>query len=296
MNVATAPTGWRLWLAGARPRTLGAAISPVVVGTAVAYADVGDIEWVRAALALVVALALQVAVNYANDYSDGVRGTDRDRAGPLRLTASGAASPAAVRNAAALAIAVAASAGLALSILVTPWLLLVGVAAIAAAVLYTGGPRPYGYSGFGELMVLVFFGFVACVGSTYVQHEEIPRAAWWGAAVVGLLACAILLANNIRDVPTDTVAGKRTLAVRIGDGRARQLYATVVVVAFVAIAPVAYDFPPAAIAYAALPLALRPLQLVRTAHEPPRLVQALIATARLQLVTAVLMGVGLCLA
>ena len=295
MDVATVPTGWRLWAAGARPRTLGAAVSPVMVGTSVAYAEGGDIEWVRAALALIVALGLQIAVNYANDYSDGVRGTDRNRAGPLRLTASGAASPSAVRNAAVLALAVAATAGIALSLLVTPWLLLVGVAAITAAVLYTGGPKPYGYFGLGELMVLVFFGFVACAGSTFVQHERIPKTAWCASLTVGLLACAILLANNVRDVKTDAVAGKRTLAVRVGERRARQLYALCVLGAFVAVAPLAYVFPTALVAYAAVPFAIGPVHLMQTAQEPPRLVAALIGTARLQLLVAALLTVGLCI-
>ena len=170
---------------------------------------------------MVVALALQVGVNYANDYSDGVRGTDKERKGPMRLTATGLATPGAVKRAAFLAFGVAAVAGLVLSLVVDPWLLLVGVAAIAAAWLYTGGPKPYGYLGLGEVMVLVFFGFVATVGSAYVQVEYVPGAAWWGSLVVGLLACAILVANNVRDIPTDAVTGKRTLAVRVGrQGRA----------------------------------------------------------------------------
>jgi 1,4-dihydroxy-2-naphthoate octaprenyltransferase len=225
-----------------------------------------------------------------------VRGTDRDRAGPLRLTASGAASPGAVRNAAVLALVAAAAAGLALSLLVTPWLLLVGAAAITAAVLYTGGPKPYGYFGLGELMVLVFFGFVACAGSTYVQHEHIPKTAWFASLTVGLLACGILLANNVRDVGTDAVAGKRTLAVRVGERRARQLYALCVIGAFLAVAPLAYVFPTALLAYAAIPFAVRPIRLMQHAQEPPRLVEALIGTARLQLLVALLLTVGLCLA
>ncbi len=294
-TVARAPTGIRLWCAGARPRTLGAAVSPVVVGTAAAYADVGDVHWVRAALALVVATALQIGVNYANDYSDGVRGTDRDRAGPLRLTASGLASPRAVRTAAITAFSVAAGAGLALSLLVDPWLLLVGAAAIAAAVLYTGGPKPYGYLGLGEAMVLAFFGFVATAGSAYVQAERVPTAAWWGSLSVGLLACAILLTNNIRDVVTDADAGKRTLAVRIGDRRGRQLYVACVAGAFLSVVPIAFDHPPALIALAAVPLAVTPVRLVSGAAEPPALVAALVATARLQLVLAVSLGLGLCL-
>ena len=173
------------WLAGARPRTLPAAISPVLAGTAIAVYDDAAVWW-KALLALVVALALQVGVNYANDYSDGVRGTDTDRRGPIRLVASGLASPASVKRAAGLAFLLAAVVGLVLALVVNPWLLLIGVAAVAAAVLYTGGPKPYGYLGLGELMVLVFFGFVATTGSAYVQLERIPPTAWWGSLVVGL--------------------------------------------------------------------------------------------------------------
>ena len=287
-----APTGIKLWIAGARPRTLGAAVSPVVVGTAAAYADSGDISWGRAALALVVAVALQIGVNFANDYSDGVRGTDRDRVGPLRLTASGLASPSAVRAAALVAFGVAASAGLALALIVEPWLLIAGAASLAAAVLYTGGPKPYGYLGLGEIMVLVFFGFVATAGSAFVQLERIPAAAWWGSLVMGLLACGILLANNIRDVATDTVAGKRTLAVRLGDRRARVLYGAVVVGAFLAVIPIALDFPGALLAYVALPLGARPTRLVLQGATGPGLIGALVGTARLETAVALLLGVG----
>jgi 1,4-dihydroxy-2-naphthoate polyprenyltransferase len=281
------------WVAGARPRTLGAAISPVLVGTAAAYADADTVIWWRAAAALVVALGLQVGVNYANDYSDGVRGTDTKRAGPLRLTASGVAAPAAVRNAAALAFGVAAVVGLALAIAVDLRLLVVGVLAIAAAVLYTGGPRPYGYSGLGEVAVLVFFGFVATAGSAYVQLERVPAAAWWGAVAVGLLACGILLANNIRDVDTDRAAGKRTLAVRTGIATARLLFDGCVSGAFVAVAVVGVLYPTALIALAALPLALQPVRLVMTRRDPPSLVAALVGTARLEIVVAMLLSLGL---
>jgi 1,4-dihydroxy-2-naphthoate octaprenyltransferase len=281
------------WVAGARPRTLGAALSPVIVGTAAAYADTDTVIWWRAVAALVVALALQVGVNYANDYSDGVRGTDTKRAGPLRLTASGVAAPTAVRSAAALAFGVAAVVGLALAIAVDLRLLVVGAIAIAAAVLYTGGPRPYGYSGLGEVAVLVFFGFVATAGSAYVQLERVPTAAWWGAVAVGLLACAILLANNIRDIDTDSVTGKRTLPVLVGAPVARGLFVGCVAGAFVAVAAVGVLYPPALIALAALPLAVQPVRLVLTRRDPPSLVAALVGTARLEVVVAVLLALGL---
>ena len=281
------------WVQGARPRTLGAAISPVFVGTAAAYAEADDVIWWRAGAALVVALALQVGVNYANDYSDGVRGTDARRAGPLRLTASGVAAPAAVRNAAVLAFGVAAMFGLALAIAVDLRLLVVGVAAIAAAALYTGGPRPYGYSGLGELAVLVFFGFVATAGSAYVQIERVPATAWWGALAVGLLACAILLANNIRDIDGDRATGKRTLAVRTGAPVARALFAGCIAAAFLAVVAVGVLAPPALIGLAAVPLAVVPVRLVVTHTDPPSLVAALVGTARLQLVVAVLLTLGL---
>ena len=283
------------WFEGARPRTLGAAVAPVLVGTAAAVADADGVLWWRFAAALVVAFALQVGVNYANDYSDGVRGTDRDRRGPLRLTASGTATPTAVRNAAAIAVAVAAVVGLVLSLVVNPWLLLVGVAAIAAAVLYTGGPVPLGYLGLGEVMVLVFFGFVATVGSAYVQVEYVPGAAWWGSLVVGLLACAILLANNVRDVPTDTASGKRTLAVRVGAPAARALFVACYVGSFLAVIAIGVTQPWALLGLLALPLAIEPVRIMRHQSDPPSLVRALVATSRLELVVAVLVSVGLCL-
>jgi 1,4-dihydroxy-2-naphthoate octaprenyltransferase len=265
----------------------------VVVGTAAASSVTGEVSWLRAVLALLVAFGLQVGVNYANDYSDGVRGTDRDRVGPLRLTASGLASPSAVRAAAVLSIAVAAAAGLGLAVIVTPWLLLVGGAAIAAAVLYTGGPKPYGYLGLGEVMVLVFFGFVATAGSAFVQLERVPAVAWWGSVCVGLLACAILLANNVRDIDTDAAAGKRTLAVRIGNRSARHLYVACVVGAFLAVVPMAFDAVGAVGAFAAAPFAASPIGHVLRGSTPGELVLALIATARLEVIVAVLLGVGL---
>jgi 1,4-dihydroxy-2-naphthoate octaprenyltransferase len=283
------------WFEGARPRTLGAAVAPVLVGTAAAVADADGVIWWRFLTALLVALALQVGVNYANDYSDGVRGTDRERRGPLRLTATGTATPHAVRTAAAMAFLVAAIAGAVLSLVVNPWLLLVGVAAIAAAVLYTGGPVPLGYLGLGELLVLAFFGFAATAGSAYVQVEYVPGAAWWGSLVVGLLACAILLANNVRDVPTDATAGKRTLAVRVGAPAARGLFVACYVGSFLSVVAIGLTQPWALLGLAALPLAIEPVRIVRRAADPPSLVRALVATSRLELVVAVLVSVGLCL-
>jgi 1,4-dihydroxy-2-naphthoate octaprenyltransferase len=282
-----------VWVQGARPRTLVAAVCPVLVGTAAAAAEGPVVAW-RALAALVVALALQIGVNYANDYSDGLRGTDTPgRLGPARLTATGLAAPASVRRAAAAAFAVAAAAGLALAVAVDLRLLLVGVAAIAAAVLYTGGPRPYGYSGLGELAVLVFFGVVATCGSAYVQLERVPGAAVAASLVVGLGAVAILLANNVRDIDGDRLAGKRTLAVRLGRDRARTLFSAVVAAMFAAAGLLGLARPTVLVTLAALPLAVAPVRLVRTRDDGPGLIAALGATARLQLAVSLLLSAGL---
>ncbi|MBI9113950.1 1,4-dihydroxy-2-naphthoate polyprenyltransferase [Sanguibacter suaedae] len=216
------------WVAGARPRTLPAAATPVLVGSGAA-AQVGGFELVPALLALAVALALQVGVNYANDYSDGVRGTDLDRVGPLRLTASGTAPARAVKGAAFAAFGVGSLAGLVL-VLVSGhwWLLAVGVLAVVAAWTYTGGSNPYGYRGLGEVGVFVFFGLVAVLGTTYTQVDRVTWPAVLGAVGVGLIACALLMVNNIRDIPTDAEVGKRTLAVRLGDHRARRTFLALV--------------------------------------------------------------------
>ncbi len=281
------------WFAGARPRTLGAAVAPVVVGTAAASTIGPVIAW-RAGAALVVALALQVGVNYANDYSDGVRGTDAHRRGPMRLTASGRAAPEMVRAAAGMAFGVAGAAGAALAVAVDLRLFVVGAAAILAATLYTGGPKPYGYSGLGELVVLVFFGFVATVGSAYVQHRQIPAAAWWGSLAVGLPACALLLVNNIRDVDTDLAAGKRTLAVRLGEARSRRLFVAVLAGGFVAVVLVAVAAGPwALLGLAAVPAALRPARLVAGGGGTAELVAALGRTGLVEVAVAVLLGIGL---
>ena len=283
-----------LWYQGARPKTLGASVAPVLVGTAVA-SRYGDVIWYRAGLCLVVSVALQVGVNYANDYSDGVRGVDKERKGPIRLTASGLKAPAAVKRAAYLALGVAAAAGVALAVAVNPWMLAVGAASIAAAALYSGGPKPYASAGMGEVMVFVFFGLVATCGSAYVHLERVPRLAVAAAAPVGLLACAILLVNNLRDVESDAATGKRTLAVRIGPARTVTLYRATVFVslAMVVVIAVALEAPVVLIALVSAALAQPPLRAARVGAPPPVLVGALVGTARLQLVLSVLLAVGI---
>ena len=234
-TVAQRPSGaLSVWWAGARPRTLGAGLVPVVLGTAAA----GEVIWWRFAAALLVGAGLQVGVNYANDYFDGVRGVDtHERLGPPRLTASGAASPRAVLVAALVALGVAAAAGLALALATEPVLILfVGALALVAALLYSGGPRPYAGLGLGEVMVFAFFGLMATCGTAFVMVETVPAEAWWGGAALGFLAVAILVANNLRDIPTDEASGKRTLAVRIGDRATRRLYRATVIAAFATIA------------------------------------------------------------
>ncbi|MGH3331071.1 MAG: 1,4-dihydroxy-2-naphthoate polyprenyltransferase [Nocardioidaceae bacterium] len=226
------------WLAGARPRTLPAAVAPVLAGTGVA-AFLDEAVWWKALLALFVAVALQVGVNYANDYSDGIRGTDEDRVGPLRLVGSGVATASSVKQAAFVSFGVAALFGLVLAVTTSWWLVVVGLLCIVAAWFYTGGSKPYGYRGLGEVMVFVFFGLVAVMGTTYVQTESLAAESvvpsLFAAVGVGAIACAILVANNLRDIPTDREAGKRTLAVVLGEERTRDLYAFLLGVAAIAL-------------------------------------------------------------
>ena len=285
------------WISGARPRTLPAALAPVLVGTGAAAAMDGARPG-RALTALLVSLALQVGVNYANDYSDGIRGTDDDRVGPFRLTGSGAATPAAVKRAAFGCFALAALAGLGLvAASGTWWLVVVGAASILAAWFYTGGRRPYGYAGLGEVFVFVFFGLVAVLGTTYTQALQISPAAVAGATGIGVLACALLVANNLRDVPTDTLAGKRTLAVRVGAAGTRRLYAVLLATAFVAVAVIGVLSPSrwALIALAAAPAAVPPLRAVLAGAAGRDLLPVLRDTGRLELVYALLLGLGLAL-
>jgi 1,4-dihydroxy-2-naphthoate octaprenyltransferase len=280
------------WVAGARPRTLPAAVVPVVVGTGVAIGDHRFFAW-HAILALVVALALQVGVNYANDYSDGIRGTDKVRVGPVRLVASGLARPRQVLAAALACFAVAGAAGLVLAAVTSWWLLLVGAAAVAAAWFYTGGRKPYGYRALGEVSVFVFFGLVAVTGTAYVQLGRLTWLSVAAAVPVGLLACALLVINNLRDIPTDAQTGKQTLAVVLGDGRTRILYGACVLVPFavaVALAPVRLL---CLLALAAVPLAVAPVRAVAHGAAGRALISALGQTGRLQLAFGALLTVGL---
>ena len=289
------------WIAGARPRTLPAALVPVLVGTAAAAGMNGDanalkglVIW-RFAAALVVSLALQIGVNYANDYSDGIRGTDADRVGPMRLTGSGRKSPGAVKRAAFLSFGVAAVAGLGLAAATSWWLIAVGLVAIAAAWFYTGGPRPYGYAGLGEVFVFVFFGIVATTGSAFVQIERVTPLTLLVSIPVGLFATALLVVNNLRDIPGDTEAGKRTLAVRLGDKRTRIFYIVLVVLPFFTVPFLCglSQRPAGAFSMFAVLLARKPVQRVIEGARGPALIPVLGATGKVQLAFGVLISVGL---
>src|SRR3954470_4343322 len=293
-----------VWVEAARPRTLPASAAPVLVGTAAGAmhtgATDGGLVWWRFLLALVVALAVQVAVNYANDYFDGVRGVDTvTRAGPRRAVASGLVSPPKMLAAVFVALLVAAVAGVVLAASVSWWLLLIGLGSFIALLGYSGGPRPYASEGLGEIFVFVFFGLVATAGSAYVQHREVPASAWVGAVATGLLAVAILVVNNLRDVPTDAVAGKRTLAVRIGEARTRFLFialvATALLLALVGVPVAAHSAWPL-LALLAVPLAWEPINNVREGSVGRALIPALGGVGRLELAVAVLLAAGLLLA
>jgi len=290
-----------VWVQGARPRTLGASITPVVVGTAAAGVF---LPW-RFVAALLVGLGLQVGVNLANDYHDGVRGVDtRERLGPPRLTSSGLAPARSVLIASLGCILVAGVSGLALAAATTWWLVPIGALAMLALWLYSGGPRPYAELGLGEVMVFLFFGVMATAGSAYVQAETVAAAAWWASVPMGLLAVAILVANNLRDIPTDAVAGKRTLAVRLGDRRTRTLYRVCIVGPFAAIVlGTLVDVldegsglsPWSLLALAAAVAAVGPFQRVGQAQGRD-LIPVLVATARLQVAFGAALALGLWIA
>ena len=285
------------WLLGARPKTLPAAVVPVALGTA-AVEDLGDVIWWRALAALVVALALQVATNYVNDYAAGERGTDTDRVGPIRLVGSGLATGREVKAAAVVAFAVAAAAGATLAIAVGPELLVVGAASILAGWAYTGGPRPYGYLGLGEVFVFVFFGLVATIGSTYVQSETLSPSSLvvrtgTAAVLAGALAVALLVINNLRDIPGDTAAGKQTLAVRLGDGATRRFYVALFVLAAACVIILALDRPWALLGVIGLAAAGPPIVAVRRGAVGRDLIPVLGQTGRAQLACGLLTAIGL---
>ena len=280
------------WVEGARPRTLPNAVAPVIAGTgAAAWLDAA--VWWKAVLALVVSLALIVGVNYANDYSDGIRGTDDVRAGPLRLVGSRLASPRAVLTAAVVSLAVGATAGLALAIVSQPWLIAIGAACIAGAWLYTGGSKPYGYSGLGEVAVFVFFGLVAVLGTQYTQAMRIDWVGGALAVATGALSSAVLVANNLRDIPTDKESGKITLAVRLGDARTRLLYQVLVALAFVLTLVLMLATPWCAVGFVAAPLAVRAAKPVRGGLGGKDLIPVLRDTGLTMLVWSVAVALAL---
>lgn len=281
------------WLLGARPRTLPAAVVPVALGAASAVGEADPVWW-RVAPALIVSLALQVGVNYANDYSDGVRGTDEVRVGPVRLVASGLAAPGAVKRAALAAFGVAAVAGLLLAPITSWWLLVVGAAAMLAGWGYTGGPKPYGYLGLGEVFVFVFFGLVATAGTTYVVCQRLTSVAWLAGCLAGCLACALLVVNNLRDIPTDREVGKRTLAVRLGDRLTRTFYFGLLAAAMVLVAALALTGRPlAALGLGGALVAVPAIRAIRGGAKGAALIPVLGATGKVQLATGFLTAVGM---
>ena len=280
------------WIEGGRPRTLPNAIAPVVAGVG-AGLWLGDISWWKAALALIVSLALIISVNYANDYSDGIRGTDDERVGPMRLVGSGAASPAAVKRAAFICFGIAGVCGLVLALTTAWWLVLVGAICIAGAWFYTGGTRPYGYAGLGEVAVFVFFGLVAVLGTQYVTAGRVDWVGLCCAIAVGSISSAVLVVNNLRDIPTDTESGKVTLAVRLGDTRTRTLFMVLVLVPLLISVVLCLATPVALIGLLAAPLMLRAIAPVRAKASGPALIPSLASTGIAMLAWAVLTAIAL---
>jgi len=279
-----------IWVAGARPRTLPAAVAPVLVATALAGQDFNA---ATAALALVVSLSLQIGVNYANDYSDGIRGTDTDRIGPSRLTAGGLVAPVKVKSAAFISFGVAAVAGLGLAITTSWWLIAVGAISIAAAWAYTGGKNPYGYMGLGEIFVFIFFGLVATVGTYYVQTDEITGQSILAGTIVGSLACAILVINNIRDRAKDEVVAKRTMAVRLGDRRSRAFYTFLVIAPYLLTA--GFGSPWVGLTAVTLPMTISILKSLWSGVEGAGLIPLLGKTGKLQILFSLALSLALIL-
>ena len=284
------------WVGAARLRTLPLAVAPVVIGTGAAQLGGEPLHWVIALCCLAVAVAIQIGVNYANDYSDGIRGTDDHRVGPARLTASRKATPRTVLTVALVFFGIAAAAGLAIVVRTGHWwMLLIGAACLVAAWFYTGGKRPYGYAGLGEVFVFVFFGLVATVGTTFVQSGTVPQEAWFGGVAAGLLACAVLLANNLRDIQQDRVAGKHTLTVRIGRRATQVVFTVLVLAAFAIVAFLAQFYPRAWLGLLALIPALCAVLIVWTYRRPRELVVALSLTSLTSLAVAIFLFVAFAL-
>jgi 1,4-dihydroxy-2-naphthoate octaprenyltransferase len=282
------------WIEGARPRTLPAAFAPIAVGVGIAV-GAGAFNAFRSLLALIVAVALQIGVNYSNDYSDGIRGTDRVRVGPVRLVGQGLAQPGAVRRAAFTFFGIAMLAGTLLVVSTAQWwLFAVGAASVAAAWFYTGGSRPYGYAGLGELFVFIFFGVVPVMGTAYVQTLQLSFVSLWAGVGVGALACAILIANNLRDIPGDTEHGKYTLAVRLGDPATRRLFYVTLMVGFgVPVVTAVLVTPFTLLAFLSLPLAIQPIRVVARGSLGPALIPVLKSTGILLLFYGITFGLGL---
>ncbi len=283
----------RIWIVGARPRTLPAAISPVLVGTSLIRRDHHSINFANALLALLVSLLLQIAVNYSNDYSDGIRGTDNARVGPIRLVASGLATPRAVKEAAFICFASSAAFGSILAIRTSWWLILVGLASILAAWNYTGGTKPYGYSGFGEISVFLFFGLIATIGSYFVQSHRISWASLLVSLPVGSLSCSLLAINNLRDLPKDSLVGKKTLAVRLGDKRARVMFIALLALADVAALVATLITPWALITLLFLPMSANIAKGVRAGASGAKLIPILGQVGKLQLFLSTSLAIAL---
>lgn len=286
------------WIAGMRPKTLPAAVAPVLVGSSIAIFE-SNFRPVVALCALVVALALQIGVNFANDYSDGIRGTDEVRVGPVRLVGQKLASASAVKRAAVISFAVAAIAGLIMTLVSGFWILIpIGITAVIAAWFYTGGPKPYGYAGFGELFVFLYFGLVAVIGTAASQTGTISALAILAGTSCGLISCAILIANNLRDIPSDTKSGKRTLAVRLGDARTRRLYQVLLIIGIClsAIMSTVSGGPSLTwIACSAIFLTVEPIKIVRNLATGPSLIPVLASTGRLLLMYSIILSFAIAL-
>ena len=283
------------WVIGSRPRTLPAAIAPVLVGTSLIQLDAIAINWLNALLALSVSLLLQIGVNYANDYSDGIKGTDAERVGPVRLVASGLATAKQVKQAAYLTFFAASVAGLVLSLRTSPWLILVGAISIIAAWNYTGGENPYGYKGFGEISVFVFFGLVATMGSYFAQSQKLTWQAFLIALPMGALACSLLAINNLRDLPKDLLVSKKTMAVRLGDKRARTALLLLLIVAQLSSALIFLITPWGLLTLLVLPLTISISKEIMSGASGKALIPLLGKTGKLQLAMALLITLALTL-